>query len=250
MVRLFVGEVLGTFMLSATLNLMTKYFTNGPQLDLIKVVFGLFVAIKIAGKLSGAHLNPGISLTFTINHYYTGKVQPLSNYLIMLAGQLVGAFIPPIICSLLKGQALKLSINHDATYLTAFIAECIGCVLFYSVVLLQSKEKEDLHSGDESISALIVALSLGAGAAIAGNVSGAGLNPAIGLALNTVGFFWTDYDSLYIKDLPIYIFAPLLAAPIANFLVIFVFQTESKKEELPESLSRSLVTKKSSIDQF
>lgn len=247
MVRLFVGELLGTFMLSATLNLMTKYFTEGPQLDLIKVVFGLFVAIKIAGKLSGAHLNPGISLTFTINDFINGKVQPLPNYLKMLAGQIVGAFIPPIICSLLKGQALKLTISPDATYLTAFVAEFIGCVLFYSVVLLQSKEKEDLHSGDESISGLIVALSLGAGAAIAGNISGAGLNPAIGTALNTVGYFWTGYDSTYIKDLPIYIFAPILASAVANVLVIFIFQTKQKNLEKKNSaLSNCLVTKDSS----
>lgn len=247
--RLFVGEFLGTFMLSSTLNLMTRYFTDGPQLDLIKVVFGLFVAIKISGKLSGAHLNPGISMTFLINQVINNKLEPAAHYFKMLAGQLLGAFIPPIICNLLKGQALKLEIDNEATYLTAFIAEMVGCVIFYSVVLLQSKEKEDLHSGDESVSALIVALSLGAGAAIAGNVSGAGLNPAIGLALNTISFLWSDFDFNSIKYLPIYIFAPFAASAISNALVILVFQTSHMHNEEStqvKDIEEALKTRRSS----
>jgi glycerol uptake facilitator-like aquaporin len=220
--RFFIGELLGTFILSSSLNFMADY-TVSPNgaVNLLEIIVGFFIAIQVSRKLSGAHLNPGVSLCLYLNLAEEEKENQLEKYQERIIGQIAGGIITPLLSNLLIGSSLTLTANVHAKYYTAFIMELLASVVFYSIILFQSRKEFNLTDNDEIVSSIIVAMGLAGGISIAGNESGAGLNPVISISQNLVTFIKTrELESLYY--LPIYIVAPLIAAYIANSLLYYM----------------------------
>ena len=104
-----------------------------------------------------------------------------------------------------------LKISIESNYVGAFIMEMIGALTFYSVAVFQSRGKSNLYNSDEVISSFVICLGLATGISLAGNESGAGLNPAISISQNLITFIMTGEISA-MKYLLIYILAPLAAS--------------------------------------
>jgi glycerol uptake facilitator-like aquaporin len=231
--KLFVGEFIGTFILSATINFILARSTDPSPITTLYLIGGLFVAVQASRKLSGGHLNPGVTFTFYLSDLFQKKEgKCIMYYLEMFAGQLVGAFLPAIICQLSTGSSANPA-PPSGNYITALVMEAIGSTIFYSTILHQSKPEENITSGDDALSSLVIASGLGIGKIISENVSGAGLNPAIVIGLNlTYGFFTGNFDTS--KWLPVFILAPLLGSLLANFVCMLTSSNKYEKEEKGE----------------
>ncbi len=98
-----VGEILGTFVLVlfGTGSVAAAVYT-GAQVGLWQVAavwgFGVTLAIYISGAVSGAHLNPAVSLAFAI---FRSDQFPASRLLAYWGAQLLGAVIAGVIVLML-----------------------------------------------------------------------------------------------------------------------------------------------------
>ena len=217
--RYFYGELIGTYILSSSLNFMADY-TTGQSITLLEIIVGMFIAVQCARKLSGAHLNPAVTLMFYMNDTPEERNRMFRKYKERILGQIAGGLLSPILSIVLTGNCFVVKANEETNYLIVFIMEMFASSVFYSVILFQSKPEFDLYNKDEVISSAIVALGLAGGISIAGNQSGAGLNPIISISQNII-YYLSNGDIMVFKHLPIYICAPLAASFVANFMLDF-----------------------------
>lgn len=214
--RIFFSELIGTFILSSTLNFMTIYQSDGKQVtSVIEIMIGFFIAIQVSRKISGGHINPAVTLALYLYQTPEDRKKIENNIKEYLCGQMVGGFLSPVLSNIMFGHILIISPN--ANFLVAFIMETIGGSVFYLIILFQACPKQNLTGNDDVVSSLVIAAGLGSGIALAGNNSGAGLNPAISISQNIVALYKTG-DTRSIKYTIIYILAPLCGSYLANFL--------------------------------
>lgn len=220
--RFFIGELIGTYILSSSINFMSDYSVNpNGKVFLLEIIVGFLIAVQVSRKLSGAHLNPGVSLTLYLNLSSEEKEAQYDKYIERLIGQVAGGLISPLLSNFLIKNSVVLTASEEANYFTAFLMEMLGSSLFYSVILFQSRKEFNLTDGDEVVSSIVVSLGLAGGISIAGNESGAGLNPVISISQNLITFIKTK-DLMTLKHLPIYIVAPLAASYLTNSLLFYM----------------------------
>lgn len=215
--RIFYAEALGTFILASSLNFMADYSNGGQKVSIFEIVLGFLIAVQFARKFSGAHVNPGVTLACYLTGSEKDKKKIADNIKEYIAGQFVGGFLSPIISQLLTGHHLSLKISIEARYIGAFIMEMIGASVFYTIIVIQGNPKLNLTSGDGFVSSACVSMGLASGISIAGNESGAGLNPAISVSQNIISLITTG-DIASLKYTLIYILAPVAGAYLTQFV--------------------------------
>jgi glycerol uptake facilitator protein len=185
----FVGEILGTMLLiilgeGVVANVVLKN-TKGSNSGLIVITFGwamgVFVAVFCMGPLSGAHLNPAVTIGLAMVEKFSWQLVP-----IYILGQLIGASFGACLVwlhyrqhfAITDDKDLKLAVFCTAPQIRSFadnlISEIIGTfVLVFGVLYMASPEV-----GIGAISALPVALLvLGIGVSL-GGTTGYAINPA------------------------------------------------------------------------
>jgi len=175
--------------------------TNALGLLGTSAVFGLVVAAMVVsiGNISGAHMNPSVTLGLWLDSRIKGKDVP-----VYLASQLLGATLASFMVLHSIGQQSYLGAtlprNGDAS--SAFLVEAILTFLLVYVVL--STNYDNAHT---SFSALAIGSTVAFGSLLGGKISGASMNPArsLGPALvsGNFSFHW------------IYWIAPTLGSVIA-----------------------------------
>ncbi|MBU3674054.1 MAG: aquaporin [Solirubrobacteraceae bacterium] len=190
--RLF-SEILGTFLLvlvAAGAGLL--HVSNGDQVSLAAAVVapGLMVMaiILFMGAVSGAHLNPGVSIAFALRRDFPWRRVP--GYII---AQLVGAVLAALFLYAVFGDAGNLGTTTPGPGFAAWQALLIEMVLTFGLVSVIL----GTASGAQNVGAL-GALAVGGYIALAGlwgaPVSGASMNTArsFGPALVSGDFtsFW------------------------------------------------------------
>lgn len=179
----YFSEFLGTYIL-VFLGCATAVFTGGDPLT-IAFVFGIAVLISASsqiGSISGAHLNPAVSLAFFVN----GKLdlKDLIGYIVsQFAGGIVAAFslsqlVSQTTASGLGANGFETLSPLNTTLIAAFIIELLVTAIFVFVIMNVAGDKN---------AGLIIALSLVGLILVAFNLTGASLNPArsLGPALFT-----------------------------------------------------------------
>ncbi len=82
----YVAEFLGTFFFLSVILAATAKNALAPALTPVMIVVGLLAAIVVAGPLSGANLNPAVSVMLALN-----KSLPVADFLPYVGAQLLGA---------------------------------------------------------------------------------------------------------------------------------------------------------------
>src|SRR5215510_8046323 len=211
--RLF-SEVLGTFFLvlvAAGGGMMSQAFPDTISRQAAVVAPGLMVLaiILFMGKISGAHLNPAVSVAFALRRDFPWGRVP--GYIV---AQLGGATLAALFLQAVIDVSAKYGSNYpaaDYSAMSAFWMELILTVGLVSVIL-------GTASGAQNIG-IIGAVGVGSYIALAGlwgsPISGASMNPARTFGPDLVSTTFTDYW--------VYVAGPLAGAVIA-VVIAFVLR--------------------------
>jgi aquaporin Z len=203
--RLF-SELYGTFLLvmvAAGGGMMSQAFPDTISREAAVVAPGLMVmgVIMFMGKVSGAHLNPAVTMAFSLRGDFPWRRAP--GY---IAVQLAGASVAALILRQVIDVSAKYGSNYPASGYSsgsAFVMEALLTLGLVSVIL-------GTASGAQNIG-IIGAIGVGAYIALAGlwgsPISGASMNPARTFGPDLVAGDFTAYW--------VYIAGPLVGAAIA-----------------------------------
>lgn len=187
--ELFVGELLGTFLLIvlgagvvANVVLNKTYGQNGGYIVITwGWSIGVFVAVFVVGNISGAHINPAVTLGLAVAGKFAWNLVPL-----YIAAQLLGAFLGAV-CVWLQYRnhfdetddvALKLGVFSTAPAIRNLASNLYSEVFGTFILVLCVLHLAEPEVGLGSISALPVALLvLGIGLSL-GGTTGYAINPA------------------------------------------------------------------------
>jgi glycerol uptake facilitator protein len=203
--EIFLAEVLGT----GTLILLGDGVVAGVLLNKSKAqnsgwivitmawAFAVFSGVIVAGPISGAHLNPAVTLGVFLNGGLNGNEQPLLAMLVYFAGEMLGAFLGAVLVFLhyyphwaeTEDANLKLAVFSTGpairNYTWNFVSEVIGTFVLVFVILTFAVNPSTMGSGTDvqpiglgSLGALPVALLVLVIGLALGGTTGYAINPA------------------------------------------------------------------------
>lgn len=249
MKRAFLGEMVGTFLLvffgcGAVAGAVT--FNAFDGLFQVAAIWGLGVAgaIALTGPLSGAHLNPAITLTFALVEGFPKKKIPL-----YFAGQFAGAFLAAGALYLLFGSSIAAFEKSEGlvrgapgseasarifgefhpghvSMATAFFAEFLGTALlaFFIFGLI---DKRRLHPLPEWAIPIAIGMTLMILISIFAPLSMAGFNPARDFAprlfSSLVGWKMLPFEANGMSWLVVYLLGPFMGGPVGGWLAKRLF---------------------------
>jgi aquaporin Z len=201
----YVAEAVGTFCLvfAGTGAIVIDDVSSGEVSHVgIALTFGLIVMSMIyaVGHVSGAHINPAVTVGFWLSRRLPGKV--VGPYIL---SQLVGAFAASGLVWLMFTHK-TLGATHPAGSATqTFVLEVVlTAILMFVILSVVSGPKETGLLAGVAIGGVIALEAL-----FAGPISGASMNPARSLAPAVI--------SGAIGDVWIYLAAPVLGAAVGVF---------------------------------
>lgn len=204
MIRKSISELIGTFALvfCGTGAIVIDQQTGGGVTHVgVAITFGLIVMAMIytLGEISGAHLNPAVSIAFTL----AGRlpVKALGFYII---SQIAGAFLASITLKLLFPANDLLGTTLPAgTALQSFVLEFLLTYFLMLVIInvATGPKEQGLFAGIAIGSVILLE------AMFAGPICGASMNPARSLAPAVV--------SGHTEALWVYLIAPITGAALA-----------------------------------
>jgi len=179
-VKKFVAELIGTFML-VYIGTGAVVFGNGLDgLGHLGIAFAFGLAIVVAaysiGTVSGAHLNPAVSIAMFVNKRLSSS--ELVNYILR---QVVEAFLASASVFFLLASTASLVENalaNGVTVFGGFLFEVIATFLFVLVIMTVTSASK----GNGAIAGLVIGLSLMAMILVGLNITGLSVNPARSLA--------------------------------------------------------------------
>jgi aquaporin NIP len=203
-VRQYIAETFGTFALvfAGTGAIVINDVSGGAVTHAgIALTFGLVVLAMIyaVGDVSGAHLNPAVTIGFFLSRRFPGR-----RVLPYVVSQCVGAFLASSMLHLLFPSNTTLGATVPAgPAVQSFILELVLTLLLMFVILsVSTGAKEKGITAGIAVGAVIAFEAM-----FAGPISGASMNPARSLAPAVV--------SGQLGSLWVYLTAPVLGAAAA-----------------------------------
>jgi aquaporin NIP len=202
-VRKLAAEFIGTFSLvfAGTAAIVIDETTGGAVTHVgVALTFGLIVLAMIytVGDISGAHLNPAVSLGFFVARRF-----PLRQAVPYIASQCGGALAASCVLRLLFPQNEILGATVPAgSAIQSFVLELIltATLMFVIVGVSTGAAEKGITAG------IVVGAMIGLEAMFAGPICGASMNPARSLAPAVM--------SGHLQHLWIYLLAPVIGACI------------------------------------
>ena len=203
----YIAELIGTFALvfCGTGAIVINQQTNGQVGHIgIAITFGLIVTAMIYafGDKSGAHLNPAVTIAFSLaNRFPKKEIFPY------IVSQIMGAFIASALLKLLFPDNINLGATIPAgSNMQSFVLEIILTFILMLVILFTSQgSKETGTMAGLAIGGVVLLEAM-----FAGPICGASMNPARSLSPAIV--------SGNIATLWIYLTSPVLGATLATFV--------------------------------
>jgi aquaporin Z len=199
------AEGVGTFVLIfiGTGTIMVNTITEGAITHFgICVVFGAIVTaiIYTIGHISGAHINPAVTLAFWTSHVF-----PANKILPYILGQFSGGILASLLLKIILGNVANMGtiLPSNDNWLQALIVEIILTFILMFVVLGSGIDRR----ASASFGAIAVGLTVVAEAAFMGPITGAGMNPVRSLAPALVAHI-SQYQWLYVVG-------PIIGAQLA-----------------------------------
>lgn len=217
----YIAEFLGTLVLVLAITLSVTLFVNSQGTGSDWVVVGLvhflvlFVLVQTLGSISGAHLNPAVTVSLLVLR----KIRPndaVVYILLQLAGAVAGALLTKflLIDTLADQQNVGApAINHSLVGSTAggLVAEGIGTFLLVWTVVAVAVNPRAARDW----AGLAIGGVLGLQVMIFGPLTGGSVNPARWFGAALVGTKWDDFW--------LYIVGPLGGGVLAAVIYWYLF---------------------------
>ncbi len=213
----YISELIGTFILvfCGTGAIVINHITNGAVGHLgIAMTFGLVVMAMIysIGEISGAHINPAVTIAFWIGGRFQRK--HLIPYLVF---QITGALLASLCLRLIFPESVTLgeTLPRDGI-IQSFVLELIlTFILMYVILHVSTSSKEVGTTAGIAIGGIV-----GLEAAFAGPICGASMNPARSIGPAVI--------NMNLTHLWAYVAAPICGAISAVVIHKFVQQQPEK----------------------
>ena len=225
--RKFIGEFIGTFLLCYIGCGGCVLTSSTPQMGPILFVFLIIGLASAFGPISGAHLNPSVSLVMLLTNKMT-----IVEFVYYLCAQFTGAFsgfyfLYLLLLSTTNGKVTNLACNGYGNlsqyHISASVACLVECIItcFFTFVIL-------VASNNPAVGAkapFIIGGTLGAIAFFSGGLTGGSMNPARSLAPAII------MGGEPLRQVWVFMIFPMVGAFIAAYLYMFLLGGEKKDEK-------------------
>jgi aquaporin NIP len=175
----------------------------------VALVFGLIIMVMVyaTGHLSGAHINPAVTVAFTLTRHF-----PARDALAYIGAQLAGAIAAALLLlAIWPDQPAALGATTPSIGVgSAFAYELVMTAFLMFVIMAVATDTRAVGAA----AAIAIGGTIALGALFGGPVTGASMNPARSLAPALAAGEW--------KDLWLYIVGPVLGAGIGALAYQFV----------------------------
>ena len=194
-IRRCTAEFIGTFgLVFAGAGAIMVDFTSGGEVTNLGIglVFGLIVAAMIyaIGHISGAHINPAVTLGFALARHFPWKWVP--HY---WTSQLAGAAAACLVLRCLFGDVADMG----ATLPSGSVWDSLlfeGILTFFLMFVIMAVATDTRALG--SSAAIAIGATVALEATFGGPVSGASMNPARSFGPALVGWTWMDHWAYWV----------------------------------------------------
>lgn len=194
------AEMVGTFMLVLTIiataigATLADPVAGAPYGSLaVPLAGGIVLAIVVAslGHVSGAHLNPAVTLGLAVNRRFPWRFVPA-----YIAAQFVGAIGAALVVWGFYGDQARSVAHLGATYpapgVSVASALAVEAVVTFMLVLVVISVATD-NRAQQGAAAMAIGAALAAAILISGPLTGAGVNPARAIGPMIVAGKFTDW---------------------------------------------------------
>jgi aquaporin NIP len=218
-VRKYAAELIGTFILvfCGTGAMVIDQQTNGAVGHVgVAITWGLVVMSLIysIGNISGCHINPAVSIAFTITGRFKARLLP--GYII---SQLIGALLASLALKFLFPTNPLLGATIPAgSEMQSFILELL--LTFFLMLVIMNVAHGSKEQGQ--FAGIAIGAVVGLEAMFAGPICGASMNPARSIAPAIV--------SGHLEHLWLYIIAPAAGAVLAITVWLYLTTDATLKD--------------------
>ncbi|CAN8269926.1 unnamed protein product [Cochlearia groenlandica] len=208
--RIVVAELVGTFILVFSLCgvISGTQISGGGHVGLLEYAATAGVAVVVVvysiGHISGAHLNPSITIAFAVFGGF-----PWSRVPLYITAQTLGATVATLVGMSVYGvNANLLSTKPAFGSVSAFFVEFIATSIV--VFLVSALTSSGPHQNLGNLNGFVIGTVIALGVLITGPVSGGSMNPARSLGPAIVAW---DFEDLWV-----YMIAPMIGALVGVLL--------------------------------
>jgi aquaporin NIP len=167
----------------------------------VALVFGLVIMVMIyaIGHLSGAHINPAVTVAFTLSRHFPGREAAA-----YIAAQATGATLASLaLLAIWTGQPADLGATVPSVGAgSALVYELLMTAFLMFVIMAVATDTR----ADGAAAAIAIGGTIGLDALFGGLVTGASMNPARSFGPALVTGTWTDFW--------VYVVGPVLGAAL------------------------------------
>jgi MIP family channel proteins len=218
LMRRVVAEAIGTFILvfmgcgAVVANVVNVNGSSGNLGVAFAFAFSLVVAVAAIGHISGAHINPAVTLGLAAANKFSRADVPF-----YWGGQVIGAVAAALVLRLIFGNVATLgSTVPSGSAGDAFLIEIVVTAIFVFVISGAATDKRAAAAAAPlAIGGAILLLALAAGP-----ISGGSVNPARSFGPALVSGTWDDFW--------VYITAPFIGGVIGALAYNFIQREETE----------------------
>ncbi len=223
----YIAEFIGTFILVMTITMVvTVWGRPGGVFVVIPLMqaFVLMMLVQTLGNVSGAHLNPAVTIALASIR----KIKPADSLiyiLLQLSGAILGALFTKAVL-LDEGRSISYGatkINESMINVTGglLIEAMFTFLLVWAIIGVATNPK-----AARDWAGWVIGATLGMGVMVAAPLTGAGFNPARSFGPALVSGVWTDFW--------IYIVGPIVGGVVAAVVYYKLFiETHEKTARMP-----------------
>ena len=195
-----ISESLGTFIIIYSVALIE----NGYGIAL-----GVWIAITLSDKISGAHINPAVTLGILLDQW----LSPFTALLYIIA-QMLGGFLAALLAVPFRDPIKSINPDFSALYLDYFSELILTFFLVFQVIICHDPQAS--YTTQPWQASFLVAGTVGMCVAMASPECGGVFNPSVGVNVNLIYYMFTG-ETAPLKRVWVYVFGPFSGALVAVF---------------------------------